>query len=379
MKMIWLRFACMVFGFQIVVLAIVSQNKIEPGYSGSLAVIRIGEMSVDRATHQATLLETGDVLINGGCAGRGCSRVLSSAEIYDPETRTFRTIASMSTPRAGGEAIALPDGRVLVTGGWTGDRVAPNAEIYDPATGRWSPAGDMLEARMSHMLVALQDGRILVVGGDTRPRRSLSSAEIFDPATSTFTAAGEMQTPRGYLAAVRLADGRVLITGGHRISEGVLRSAEIYDPVTGKFHPTGDMSVTRTKHAAVLLHDGRVLIVGGSDERGGRGRLSSTEFYDPETGEFSPGPTMHSPRHKIHDAVVVLPSGAVLVAGGSVQPEFWIPGEREFRPVQGQLEGRHDFATATLLPSGEVLVLGGYDVPVRSLTSAWMISTMNYY
>jgi hypothetical protein len=372
-------FSCKVIGVHILILVIFGQSKIEPGYTASLEAIRIGDMSVDRATHQAILLESGKVLITGGCAGRGCSRVLSSAEIYNPRAGTFRAVASMSTPRAGGEAIALPDGRVLVTGGWTGDRVAASAEIYDPATDRWTSAGEMSVARMSHMIVDLADGRVLVVGGDTRPRRSLSSAEIFDPVTSAFTVAGEMQTPRGYPGVVSLADGRVLITGGHRISGGVLRSAEIFDPATGEIHPTGDMAATRTKHAAVLLHDGRVLIVGGSDGRDGRGRLASTEFYDPGTGRFSPGPTMHSPRHKIHDAVVVLSSGAVLVAGGSVQPEVWIPGEQEFRPVQGQLEGQHEFATATILPSGEVLVLGGYGAPVQSLTSAWKISVQNSY
>lgn len=342
-----------------------------PG-SASLEVVRIGEMSVERATHQATLLATGQVLVTGGCAGH-CDQVLSSAELYDPATSTFSPAPDMATPRAGGEAVALPDGRVLVTGGWTGRHVSASAEIYDPDAGRWTSAGEMMEARMSHSVVPLQDGRVLVVGGETRTSRSLASAEVFDPASSTFSAVSSMQTPRASGVAVALADGRVLVTGGHQAPGEVVGSAEIFDPATGEFHATGDLAVPRHKHAAVLLHDERVFIIGGSDARDGRGRKASTEYYDPETGEFSHGPDLRSPRHKLHDAVLTLRSGAVLVAGGSAHAEVWDPADREFVPVRGQLDGRRDFTTATFLPTGEVLLLGGYGVAVQSSASAWLI------
>lgn len=337
-----------------------------------LEVVRIGEMSVERATHQATRLPTGEVLITGGCAGR-CDRILSSVELYDPTTVSFRSLSELAVPRAGGAAIGLPAGRVLVTGGWTGRQVAATAEIYDPAKRRWAAAGEMLEGRISHSIAPLPDGQVLVVGGETQGRRSLASAEIFDPATGNFSAVGSMRTPRAYTVATALADGRVLVTGGHRAPGEVVGSAEIFDPATGDFHPAGEMLTPRTKHAAVLLDDGRVLVIGGSQERDDRGRLASTELYDPETGGFSPGPEMRSPRHKIPDAALVLPSGGVLVGGGAAGPEVWHPAESEFLPIRGRLEGLHEFATATLLPTGEVLVLGGYHAQVRSSASAWLI------
>ncbi|MFQ5668816.1 MAG: Kelch repeat-containing protein [Candidatus Binatia bacterium] len=184
-----------------------------------------------------------------------------------------------------------------------------------------------------------------------------------------------MRTARGSHVALALADGRVLVTGGHRARGEILTSAEIFDPGTGEFHPTGDMGVPRHKHAAVLLADGRVLIVGGSDARDYRGRYTTTEFYDPETGEFSPGPNMGWGRHKIRDAVAVLPSGAVLVAGGAAQPELFHPADRIFVPVKGELDGPQMFATATRLPTGQVLVLGGYDDRIKSSASAWLIGT----
>lgn len=175
-----------------------------------------------------------------------------------------------------------------------------------------------------------------------------------------------------YLATA-LADGRVLVTGGQNPQGEILRSAEIFDPITGEFQPTGDMAVARVKHAAALMGDGRVLIIGGSDIRGYRARFTSTEIYDPATGAFSSGPDMRWGRHKLRDAVVVLPSGAVLVAGGAAHPEIFDPADQIFVPAEGELSGPQMFATSTLLPTGHVLVLGGYDDRSRSSASAWLV------
>jgi hypothetical protein len=162
-----------------------------------------------------------------------------------------------------------------------------------------------------------------------------------------------------------------MVAGGLRAKGEILRSAEIFDPATGEFRPTGNMTVPRYKHAAAVLRDGRVLIVGGSD--GKRERTSSTEIFDPATGRFSPGPRLRWPRYKLPDAVAVLPSGAVLVAGGAVRLELWDPSKRDFVAVDGQLEGLQEFATASVLPTGEVLVVGGYDEHIRSSSSAWLV------
>lgn len=327
-------------------------------------VVRIGEMSVARAAHQATRLGSGQVLVTGGCAAQGCERILASVEVYDPGTRSFRAVAPMTTPRASHKAIALPDGRVLVSGGWTGSRATASAEVYDPTTGRWTAVSDMAEARASHNALLLPDDRVLIVG---------TSAEVFDPATSTFSAVGSMRPDGGSYLPVDLADGRVLVTGGASAGGEVLRSAQIFVPATGEFQRTGDMIVPRYKHAAALLLDGTVLIIGGSDERDSRGRYASAEIYDPATGEFSPGPDMGWARFKIRDAVVVLARGSVVVAGGAVRAELFDPADGVFVPVEGEFSAPLMFATTTLLRTGEVLALGGYDDRIQPSASAWLI------
>ena len=342
------------------------------GSTTSMAqVIRIGAMSVDRAAHQATCLQDGRVLVTGGCGGNHCEAILASAELYEPSSRTFRCVASMGTARASHAAALLPDGRVLVVGGWKDTGPTASAEVYDPATDRWAAVPRMTEPRVSLIAVPLQDGRVLVMGGGEGRLPDQVTSEVFDPVSGSFTSLGSMRT--NHYLATRMADGRVLLTGGQGPDEAILRSAEIFDPGSGAFVPTGDMLVPRVKHAAALLGDGRILIIGGSDQRGYRARFASTEFYDPKSGRFSAGPEMHWGRHKIRDAVAALPSGAILVAGGATHPEIFDPATESFVPVEGELSGPQMFATATLLATGNVLVLGGYDDRTQPSASAWLI------
>jgi hypothetical protein len=338
----------------------------------SLRVLPIGAMSVERAAHQATLLTTGQVLVTGGCAGQGCDLYHASAELFDPASQSFQPAPPMSTPRAGHVATALADGRVLVSGGWTGQSATASAEIYDPETGQWTVVGDMTDARESLMAVPLPDGRVLITGG-SGGQEDLASADLFDPATNTFSAVGPMGT--NHYLATALADGRVLLTDGQAATGEILGTAEVFAPATRAFQPTGEMAVPRFKHAGVLLANGRVLIIGGSDTRGYSSRFAGTEIYDPTTGGFVSGPDMQWGRHKIRDAVVVLPSGAVLVAGGAAQLELFDPTRQAFVPLEGELSGPQMFATATLLPTGDVLILGGYDERTRPSDAAWLVRT----
>jgi len=340
--------------------------------SDGIRLVPIGPMLEQRAAHQATLLPSGSVLITGGCAQRGCDRVLASVELFDPASGTFRAAASMHSPRVSHIAALLPDGRVLVAGGWTQAGVTASAEIYDPATDRWTLSSDMTEARGSHVAVPLDDGRILIVGGGEGGLGDLTSAEAFEPAMARFIRVGDMQT--NHYLATALADGRVLVTGGQTASGAVSASAEIFDPATDEFAPTGAMRVARVKHAAARLQDGRVIVVGGSNEAGFAGRLSGTEIYDPASGTFSPGPGLTWGRHKLRDAIAVLPSGAILVAGGAARPELLDAAGQAFEPVTGDLGGAAMFATASRLESGDVLILGGYDEHTQPSDGAWMVN-----
>lgn len=367
----WLGIACS--GVLVGTLVAADPTPAMGGEVDANAVARIGEMSVARAAHKATQLESGEVLITGGCSGR-CDRGLSSTERFVPGTRRFVPSAAMAIARDSHAAIALADGRVLVAGGWSDQRATDHAEVFDPRASRFIVVGAMTTARASASASLLRDGRVLLAGGQTSAFEPLASAEVFDPATSTFSPMNSMNVARVGHVAVVLDDGRVLIVGGRPSRRGeILRSAEVFDPVGGQFQATGSMLSPRHKHAAALLPDGRVLIIGGSDARDQAGRYRSTEIFDPSSGTFTAGPQMNWPRFKFADSVVTLPSGAILVAGGAVQWEIHDPRTRAFKVIAGDMGTSPEFATATRLPNGDVLLIGGYDDQIRTSASAWLV------
>ncbi len=332
----------------------------------------VAPMSTERAAHQAIRLP-GGVLITGGCGGPSCETVYRSAEMFEPERGRFRAAPSMAVPRASHASALLADGRVLIVGGWTGAASTAAAEIYDPATERFSSVANLSGPRIHPVAIVLQDGRVLITGGEVSTGEPVDTAEIFDPRTGRFTIVGRMTDRRMNHTATVLEDGRVFVAGGHRARNEILRSTEIFDPATNRFTAVGNMNTPRTKHGAVRLPDQRILIVSGSDARGFKGRFSSTEIFDPATGAFTEGPNLISARHKIPDAVVALSSGDVLVLGGARHPEILRAGAKQFEEIEGELPGELMFATATVLPSSDVLLVGGYDERIRSHDSAWVV------
>lgn len=143
-------------------------------------------------------------------------------------------------------------------------------------------------------------------------------------------AAGALQVARVGHQATALSNGQVLITGGWQVGSATrpggvsMSSAEVYDPLSGESAAVSDMTQPRAGHSAVSIEsadpnlDGRVLIMGGIGPKGDA--MLSTEIYDPETGEFAPGPFLPEPRAFLQ-AVKVNGTGSfldgkVLLGGG---------------------------------------------------------------
>lgn len=323
-----------------------------------------GTMNEARYAHTATRLSDGRVLIAGGLEEK--YGPLESTEIYDPATGKFLLTGRLTTKRVGHTATLLNDGRVLLAGGSDAtffSGALASAEVFDPRTNSFRAVGKMSTARLAHRATLLPNGKVLITGGQDERENKLASAELYDPTTETFHTLRAMNTKRADHTATLLKNGLVLLVGGStrtRPDEGPQASAELFDPVQRSFLLTGAMSIPRYKHSAAMLPDGRVLILGGSNAQMSAGRYASTEIYDPTTGKFTASTNLNTARYKIRDAVVTLPSGKILVAGGGARPEVFDPATSIFAPVAGSLGVTRYYATATLLENGEVLILGGY-------------------
>jgi N-acetylneuraminic acid mutarotase len=202
------------------------------------------------------------------------------------------------------------------------------------------------------------------------PTPSASSS----PATAAaWTATGSTIEPRTGHTATLLGDGRVLVAGGggnatpDSYSFFTLATAELYDPGSGSWTATGSMGGGRILHTATVLPDGMVLVAGGADgiTETSVNALASAELYDPSTGSWTATGNMRQARAR-HTATL-LPDGKVLVVGGSgsgagtdslASAELYDPASGTWTATGNLIEAR-TYHTATLLPDGRVLVAGG--------------------
>jgi N-acetylneuraminic acid mutarotase len=280
----------------------------------------------------------------------------------------------MSVARAGHSATLLPDGKVLITGGYNGNYLS-STEIFNPQTQTFSAGPIMNSPRSGHTTTFLNNGKILFAGGVGVGWSFLESAELYNTQTKTFSPTGSMTTARESHTATLLKNGTVLITGGHkgrRTDIKIYSSAEIFDPISEKFRLIGNMTKIRHKHDAVLLADGKVLITGGSDERDSEGAYSSAELYDPVSSSFNSVKNMNLTRYKHNATSILLANNSVLIAGGTNRAEIYNPESSKFSIVTGSLGTKRLFSCATLLSNGQVLITGGYNENIKATANAWI-------
>eukprot|EP01050_Picozoa_sp_SAG11_P028953 SAG11_NODE_7958_length_1077_cov_1.718814_1_plen_282_part_10 len=89
----------------------------------------------------------------------------------------------MGVSRLSPASVALPDGRLLVAGGYdTSSRSTPiqSTEVLSADRKSWQATAPMLEPRYNAMAGVLKDGCVIVAGGKSQHGRAMNSAERWD-------------------------------------------------------------------------------------------------------------------------------------------------------------------------------------------------------
>ncbi|WP_084376784.1 Kelch repeat-containing protein [Pseudomonas mucidolens] len=270
--------------------------------------------------------------------------------------------------------------------------------------GEFIAVNAMHQPRAFHSSVAMTHGRLLVIGGSDATvrqdyrlydafheqivprtwqswlpsRGAKTGVEQFDQRTGLWRQLASLPEPRSACGAALLASGQVLAVGGSGNGHSY-GSALLYDPTIDQWTSIDEMTFPRFSHSTTLLASGEVLVAGGNNLQSNGGQVQdSAERYDPATGKWRLATTL--PTDCMDHTATLLATGQVLVVGGYSGPTgaaltqvcMYDPASDHWRAVSPLPQPRMQH-TATLLEDGRVLIAGGSVEPFGIAQAAGFI------
>lgn len=276
----------------------------------------------ERDYHAGVVLPDGRFIVCGGRTGFRGGRYERTNDVWvlDPDTGHWQDLGEAPwRPRSGHVAALLPDGRLAICGGeegggqrfrdvWALTLGAAQAEWEDLGEAPWG-------ARSGHAAALLPDGRLVVCGGYGRREACLRDVWAFTASTGRWEALDDAPwTARFGHTATMLSDGRLVVCGGRGAGDDMyLSDTWTLSPAAMQWESLGQAQwPKRSGHAAVGLPDGRLLIMGGW---AGNGGMADTWALTPSSGRWEAlGEASWTKRFGLR--AVTLADGRVLIFGG---------------------------------------------------------------
>ncbi len=301
----------------------------------------------------------------------------TATSIYDPitDTATDRIVSHTRHDMFCPGIANLPDGRVLVSGGSSGEETS----IYDPETDSWETAPEMNIGRGYQSNVTLSDGGVFTLGGSWRGGTGGKSGEVFrdgqwqrldgipiTPALITEDFRGQYRADN-HMWLFAWEDGQVFHAGPSKTMNWIDTSGE------GSARPAGlrgndDDSMNGN---AVMFDIGKILTVGGSLDYDTSEASTETHIIDITNGTANARTVESIKRQRVFHNSVVLPTGEVIVIGGHafarafsdrdsvLVPEMFDPETETWTDLPAMQVPRNYHSIALLLPDGRVMSGGG--------------------
>ncbi len=252
-----------------------------------------------RDTHTAVWTGTKMVVWGGG------NEVFvpkSSGGRYDPTANSWSPTSMTGAPTAREYHAAIWAGfsaRMIVWGGWDGNRDLATGGRYDPAADTWSTTAKSgaPDARDSH--TAVWNGTNMVVwGGEDDSAVTLNTGGRYDPAANAWSATSIVGAPVGrqnHTAVWTGSNARMIVWGGY---DGFndLDTGGSYDPNSDMWTPTSTTGApaARDQHTAVWTNaDAEMIVWGGQDDL--VVQLNSGGRYKPATDAWTTMSTSGAP------------------------------------------------------------------------------------
>ena len=296
--------------------------------------------------------------------------------VYNPTTGTF---TDKLTNESGSNLFCpgttnLPDGRLLVNGG----SFAGVTSLYDPSTNRWSAGSAMKITRGYNANTLLQDGSVFTIGGSWSGGQGSKNGEIWTPT------GGWKLLPNGFVAdmvgpdpgGVYRGDNHMwlLPTGNGKVLHAGPSAAMHWIDTRGNGAVTsaglrGDDPYA-INGSTVMYDTGKILKTGGATAYQDRPASTGSYVIDVNAGVSVRKIAPMAYARGYHNSVV-LPSGQVVVIGGQTLPvpftnsnavlaaELFDPVTETFSTLPAMAVPRNYHSVALLLPDATVMSAGG--------------------
>ncbi|MFA5365295.1 MAG: kelch repeat-containing protein [Candidatus Bathyarchaeia archaeon] len=249
-------------------------------------------------------------------------------EAYVPMTNSWTTKKAMPTPRYQ-FGTAVVDNKIYTIGGdagnWAdGEVVTDINQVYDPQTDTWETKASMPTKRMG-LSATIVDGKIYVIGGrmGAPTYDDVSVTAVYDPSTDTWTTLEPIPAPVSY-HAYAVIDNKIYIIGG--AVEVILN--QIYDTETNTWSTGSSLPVGVDSAAAGVLSDDngnqRIYVIGGKQNLDA---VNLTQIYDPTTDTWTLGTSMSTARYGL--AVAVVDNTLYAIGGRPLANGFPVTGINE--------------------------------------------------
>jgi hypothetical protein len=284
--------------------------------------------------------------------------------VWNVSSQTFTGVPSTYMMFCGGHAY-LPDGRLLLTGGnISHDHGLPYANIFDPMARTLTRVAPMAQGRWYPTSTTLADGEVLTVSGADSSSAMVGVPEVWTGSTWRQLSGANLVLP--YYPWMFQAPNGSVFDAGPDAQSRYLSTENLGSWTLVATNLYGD----RSAGSAVMYEPGKVLIVGGGGGTATSFPTNTAEIIDlsAATPTWQSTGSMAFPRRHLN--ATLLPTGEVLVIGGTRGPgyndstltihqaEIWNPETRVWRTVAANTINRIYHSTAILLPDGRVLSTG---------------------
>jgi hypothetical protein len=308
--------------------------------------------------------------------------------LWAPQSGTLEEVAVDTLLFCAGHAF-LADGQLLVSGGHLEDeRGIATTYLFNPATESWEKQDTMVQGRWYPTVTVLGDGKAVTVAGRDQFSSVVKIPELWNPATRKWTRLTGAPLalpyyPRNFLAP----DGRIFYAGE------LVRSRWLDVTATGSggpgkwsSGPDHQWRYNRDYGSAVMYQPGKILFVGGGGNQILPSPHDSTSSVPTNTAEIidltQPAPqwrftgSMQFPRRHLN--ATILPDGQVVVVGGTRAggfddvsdanatraAEVWDPGTGQWTTLASNAITRTYHSVSVLLPDGRIVHAASGDADV---------------